>query len=331
MGIRGEAILLDKFWVKTGARLHLGQLDLNGSLGRLYGGLGLAINKPCLELTAEKNDDLVILAPENEKNRLQRIAREYLEFYRLPGIKLELMEALPSHSGLGSGTHLALAVGIAVTRVYGLEPPLVELIEVTDRESSRSGIGVAAFEQGGFLLDGGKSVDKIQQADNFEVPPLLARIPFPEDWGIVLALPHIEGKMFGSEEENAFKSLPPMNIEVSGNICRLLLMKLLPGLIEKDLKSFGEAVTEIQQYLGDYFSPIQGGRYSSVLGSLVAEYMLAQGAAGVGQSSWGPMVYGFIRLEKQAELVEKTRTFLGDRGRVWAARGRNQGANWGWR
>lgn len=330
MGIRGEAIILDKFWVKTGARLHLGQLDLNGSLGRLYGGLGLAISKPGLELTAEKNDDLVILAPEKEKVRLHQIAREYLVFYRLPGIKLELLEALPSHSGLGSGTTLALALGLAVTRVYGLEPSFAELIEVTDRESSRSGIGVAAFEQGGFLIDGGKSIDKIR-ADNFEVPPLLARFPFPEDWGVVLALPNVEEKIFGSEEENAFKSLPPMDIEVSGSICRLLLMKLLPGLIEKDLNSFGEAITEIQRYLGDYFSPVQGGRYSSAVGSQVAEYMLAQGAAGVGQSSWGPIVYGFTRLDKQAELVDKTRSFLGDRGQVWAAQGRNQGANWGWR
>ncbi|ATW24039.1 beta-ribofuranosylaminobenzene 5'-phosphate synthase family protein [Candidatus Formimonas warabiya] len=320
---------LDQFWVKTGTRLHLGQLDLNGSLGRLYGGLGLAIDQPQLEIMAERNHHLEIISPDSEKKRLVSIVRKYLEYYQLPGVKINLLQSLPSHSGLGSGTQLSLALGLAITRVYALEPSLAELASITDRESSRSGIGVAAFEQGGFLVDGGKPIH--QARDDFKVPPLLFRIPFPDEWVMILVLPDQEEKMYGQKEEATFNALPPMDEQVSGSITRLILMKLLPGLIEKDLASFGQAVTEIQKLVGNYFAPVQGGQYASTLGSQLADYLLSQGAAGVGQSSWGPTIYGFTHQEKQADLLDRTRCFLGGRGRVWTAKGVNHGAKWGWK
>lgn len=322
-------MILDQFWVKTGARLHLGQLDLNGSLGRLYGGLGVAIDQPCLEMTVERNDNLSIISPDGEHKRIQSITKKYLEFYQLPGAKINLRQFMPSHSGLGSGTQLSLALGFAITRVYELQPSLAELAGITDRESSRSGIGVAAFEQGGFLLDGGIPVTKARSS--FNVPPLLTRMPFPEEWAMILALPDKEEKMYGIKEQNTFNSLSPMDEQVSGKISRLLLMKLLPGLIEKNLASFGQAVTEIQKHVGNYFAPVQGGPYACALGAELAEYLLSQGAAGVGQSSWGPTIYGFTHQEKKDDLLERTRNFLGNRGRVWVAKGINHGANWGWR
>lgn len=326
---------MPKFWVKTGARLHLGQLDLNGSLGRLYGGLGLAIDQPQLELTAEKKSGLCIESPDFERNRVRLIAQQYLEHYSLPGAKINIIQSLPSHSGLGSGTQLALALGFALTRLYGLQPSLLELAGVTDREGSRSGIGVAGFEQGGFLVDGGKPAtarDKMNLTETkFHVPPLLTRLPFPEEWAVILAIPNKEEKMFGSKEEKVFKAMLPMEEHISGKISRLLLLKLLPALIEKDLEHFGQAVTEIQEYLGDYFTPAQGGRFATAQGAAVAEFMLAQGAAGVGQSSWGPTVYGFTDEKNLAALAESTRNFMGDHGQVWVARAVNRGADWGWR
>lgn len=320
---------MGQFWVRTGARIHLGQLDLNGSLGRIYGGIGLAIDEPQLEITVEKSDHLRITSREEDKKRIQNIAAKYLEFYQLPGAKIEMLKSLPSHSGLGSGTQLSLALGFAITRAYGIEPPLAELAIITDRESSRSGIGVAAFEQGGFLVDGGKDTNR--QQDNFYVPPLLLRIPFPEEWAVVLALPCEKEKMFGPKEEKIFSSLPPMDEFVSGNISRLVLMKLLPGILEKDLQSFGQAVTDIQQLVGNYFAPVQGGPFASAQGASLGKFLLSQGAVGVGQSSWGPIVYGFTAKEQLGELLTRTRRFLGDGGQVWAAKGRNHGADWGWR
>jgi beta-RFAP synthase len=325
---------MPKCWMKTGARLHLGQLDLNGSLGRLYGGLGLAIDQPQLELTAERENGLYIDSPGLEKDRVNLIAQQYLDHYSLPGARIKLIQSLPSHCGLGSGTQLALALGFILTRLYGLQPPLPELAELTDREGSRSGIGVAGFEQGGFLVDGGKPIQAGESSGLTQikrhVPPLLTRLSFPEEWAVIIAIPNKEEKMFGSKEEQAFRSLLPMEEQVAGRICRLLLLKLLPGLAEKDLVRFGQAVTEIQEYLGDYFTPVQGGRFATSQGEQVAKCLLSKGAAGVGQSSWGPAVYGFTDDENLATLTLAARDVMGEQGQVWVARGLNRGAAWGW-
>jgi beta-ribofuranosylaminobenzene 5'-phosphate synthase len=41
--------------VRANARLHLGLLDNNGDLGRLYGSIGLAVDRPKLVLKADKS------------------------------------------------------------------------------------------------------------------------------------------------------------------------------------------------------------------------------------------------------------------------------------
>jgi beta-RFAP synthase len=317
-------VSLQSFWIKTGGRLHLGQLDLNGSLGRIFGGLGLAINEPQLELTAERSE---ILSCHGEPERLQKITSEYLRYYGLPGARLELRQSLAGHCGLGSGTCLSLAVGFAITRIYGLNPPVAELAAVTDREGSRSGLGVAAFEHGGFLVDGGKVVAGEYRR---RIPPLIARLPFPEEWMVVLALTRAQ-RVFGKTEESAFRALPPMDERISGAICRLLIMKLLPSLAEQNLEDFGAALTAIQEHLGSYFTAIQGGLYASPECARIVEFLRGNGAVGVGQSSWGPTIYGFVRREHASSLVEKLQAFIGDRGRAWAASGRNRGASCGWR
>jgi beta-ribofuranosylaminobenzene 5'-phosphate synthase len=317
---------LRSFWIKTGGRLHLGQLDLNGSSGRMFGGLGIAINEPTMELAAEKYDSLVAVSGSADCKRLEQIANAYLQHYRLPGVKIGLNESLPAHCGLGSGTCLSLAVGLAITRIYGLNSSVVELASITDREGSRSGLGVGAFEHGGFLVDGGKVV---AGENRRRIPPLVTRLSFPEEWRIVLAYTNAE-RVFGNKEESAFRSLPPMKEEVSGAICRVLMMKLLPSLVEKDLASFGTAVTSIQEHLGGYFSAIQGGLYASAEGADIAEFMRTHGAVGVGQSSWGPTIYGFVRQENAPYVVQELQHYIGNRGRAWATSGRNRGASCGW-
>jgi len=260
---------MERVWVRTGARLHFGQLDLNGSLGRLYGGLGLALDWPRIELFAQESEKLELICP-GEENRLESIARQYLEYYSLTGVKLELEEIFPSHVGFGSGTQLALAIGRAITTLYGIEPPQAELAAITDRESSRSGLGIASFFQGGFLVDGGKTMDGKGNISK-QAPPILIRKPFPEEWSIILAVPRADEKMFGRRESEAFKSLPPMEEQVSGRNCRLLLMKLLPAIAERNLSAFGEALEEIQAHIGEYFAPIQGGHFSHVESKRMAE------------------------------------------------------------
>ena len=80
-------------------------------------------------------------------------------------------------------------------------------------------------------------------------------------------------------------------------------MSLLPALKERDIKTFGGALTQIQNMVGDYFASAQGGRFSSSPSSECIEFMLKHGAFGAGQSSWGPTVYGLVEGKRQAEKL----------------------------
>ena len=329
--------------VSTTARLHLGQLDLNGSLGRLYGGIGVAIEKPLLEVEAESSPDLV--ASGEQAGKAELLARRFLAFYGLGGgARLRVLGALPEHVGLGSGTQLALSIATALARLHGVDAPPSELAAAVNRGESRSGIGLGAFEGGGFILDGGLQCEAGRRAGippeapvragasgspPVPVPPILFRHPFPEDWSFVVAIPQLPGGLSGQKESNAFSGLPPMPDEVSGRVCRLVIMQLLPALLEKDIRSFGRALTEIQVSVGTHFAPAQGGVFSSPLSEELVDLFLNHGACGAGQSSWGPAVYGLAPDVSTANRLASTvRAFLNGRceAQVLVTRARNCGA-----
>ena len=160
-------------------------------------------------------------------------------------------------------------------------------------------------------------------------PPLIFRQPFPEDWKFVVAVPNIKKGLAKTEEKNAFGRLPPMPAEDVGKICRLTMMKLLPALLDRDIKSFGDALTQIQVVIGEYFAGVQGGTFSSSTATEAIDFMKKRGAYGVGQSSWGPAVYGLVQGETQAKkLRDEVESFLQDRdgGQVFVANANNRGA-----
>ncbi len=46
--------------VRASARLHLGLIDLGGDVGRLFGGMGVAITQPNVVVEAEKSDCFIV-------------------------------------------------------------------------------------------------------------------------------------------------------------------------------------------------------------------------------------------------------------------------------
>jgi len=293
--------------VRTPARLHLGILDTNGDLGRLYGSIGVAIERPNVVLEAEPADRLLVEGLETD--RVAAFARRFLDRHPLPnGARLCLKASIPPHVGLGSGTQLALAVGTALARLGGLELDVTE-IAVTMARGIQSGIGIATFQHGGFVLDGGHRVTGNGEAApapvGTGVPPVLFHDPFPADWYFVVVVPGAREGFSGEREQRAFETLPPAPPTLAEKISRLLLMKMLPALVERDIASFGQALTEIQQLVGDCFAPVQGSRYGNALSERLIDYLLDKGAAGAGQSSWGPTVYALVEGESRARVLER--------------------------
>ncbi len=323
--------------VSTPARLHLGLLDTNGDLGRLYGSIGVAIERPNFVLEAEIADRLLVDGLEAE--RVATFARRFLGRYPLPhGARLRLRVGIPPHVGLGSGTQLALAVGTALARLGGLKLGAAEIALATGR-GVHSGIGIGAFQHGGFVLDGGHRVARTGQAAEADqrpvvevgraVPPVLLRHPFPEDWYFVVAVPRTETGLSGEREQRAFREMPPASATLVERISRLLLMGMLPALMERDIIPFGRALTEIQRLVGDCFAAVQGRQYANPVVEQLIGHMLDKGVAGAGQSSWGPTVYALVKGEGEALALEREvqghLACLGG-GRTFCTRGDNRGA-----
>ncbi|HEX2104997.1 MAG TPA: hypothetical protein VHF51_15175, partial [Solirubrobacteraceae bacterium] len=129
----------------------------------------------------------------------------------------------------------------------------------------------------------------------------------------------------GGSEAAAFARLRP-DRDRSALISHIVLTGLLPALVERDLAEFGAALTGLQRLVGDAFAPVQGGTFHPQAGALV-DALLRLGAAGAGQSSWGPAVYGLVGSEQDGHgVARRLQAELGARGRAEVVRFDNRGA-----
>jgi len=284
--------------VTVPARLHLGFLDLNGGLGRRFGSIGLAITGLKTSITFNAASQLRVTGPENERVRgYLQVMQRALDIESTCHVRID--EVVPAHAGLGSGTQIALAVAAGVRRFHGL-PLDVRGDAIRLDRGARSGVGIGLFDHGGLVVDGGRG-------PHTRAAPVVSRMPFPEQWRILLVLdPHRQG-MHGPDEREVFSKLAPSSDGQAAHLCRLVLMKALPALAECDIAGFGSAIKEMQVLLGDYFAAIQGGsRFSSPDVAAALAALEKEGAYGIGQSSWGPTGFAFAPSAEEANrLVER--------------------------
>ncbi|MFO1057184.1 MAG: beta-ribofuranosylaminobenzene 5'-phosphate synthase family protein [Dongiaceae bacterium] len=306
--------------VTAPARLHLGFLDLDGGLGRRFGSLGIALDRPVTRVAAWRGGPGIdARGPERERAGAYAAAVAG-QLGVAPDIALSVEQAIPGHAGLGSGTQLALAVGLAVARLHGAALDARAVAERLHR-GARSSIGIAAFERGGVVLDGGRG-----SADR--PPPVLCRLPFPEAWRILLILDRRRHGLSGTAEREAFGALPPFPPSRAAELCRVMLMQALPALAEQELAGFAAGVAALQRATGDHFAPHQGGRYASPGVAAVLAWLESLGLVGIGQSSWGPTGFALVGSAAEGErlLAEARRRWPEESGLEFAlCRGRNHG------
>ena len=279
--------------VTTHGRLHLGFFDLSGDGPRRFGSVGVSIDAYQTSLTLSgqaQQGDVDPWASNILQQHLKSIAVDQLD----PPIHLNIHQAIPRHSGLGSGTQMALAIGAGVNTL--LDQPLNSArIAATHQRGARSGIGIATFDHGGLVVDGGRGPDTI-------VPPLLARHAFPSEWHFLLIVDQSSDGLHGNGEKTAFKQLPPQTVVASKEIQHKLLMQGLPALVEQDFQAFSTFLGALQSYNADYFAPAQGGAYASQSVAEILNSFKKLGFNGLGQTSWGPT--GFVLLPSKADAMQ---------------------------
>jgi predicted sugar kinase len=63
------------------------------------------------------------------------------------------------------------------------------------------------------------------------------------------------------------------------------------------LPDFGLALEEIQDRVGRAFAPAQHGLFAHPVSAEIVSFLRTAGLHGVGQSSWGPTLYGFLHCQ----------------------------------
>ena len=289
---RNDIAVEETVRVAAPARLHLGFLDLNGGSQRRFGSIGVGITGFSTVVNVSHCEGLDISGADDEN--IAGIVQTVLDCFHIDsGVRVEVEECIPRHQGLGSGTQMALALGTAITGLYGIDAGVEEIAVATGR-GARSGVGLGVFRQGGFVLDSGRSEGR-------RLPTTIFRHDFPEEWRFVLVMDARSEGISGTDEVEAFKSLPDMFPGASAEICRQVLMQMMPGLMEQDCERFGASVSSIQAIIGDYFSAVQGGAYVSANVRKTLELLLEHGATGTGQTSWGPTGFAIFADGKSAQ------------------------------
>jgi beta-RFAP synthase len=300
--------------VTAPSRLHFGLLNVPSAASpgeRRFGGLGVLIDQPGVVVStrpAESWQFEGMLA-----SRAQVFGHRFLAGLDRPMPQQQvLVERCPDeHLGLGVGTQLGLAVGKALAvESGGPEMTAVELAIRVGR-GERSAIGVHGFDRGGLIVEPGKRADEA-------LSPLLSCVRLPESWRFAVFVTQTRGVWHGPREEHAFDSTRTQTrANHTDVLCRLALTAILPAAVSGDLPAFGEAVHEFNRLAGEPFARSQGGTYSSPVVEDVILRLKQLGAAGAGQSSWGPAVFAVVESHDRAAWLIKQ---LQGQTRGWIAK-----------
>jgi beta-ribofuranosylaminobenzene 5'-phosphate synthase len=307
--------------VVTPSRLHITLIDLNGALGRIDGGVGLTLDYPSIRINAKKDTQLSVSGTTEFAERIKSAASTVLTQYNINGVAIDVVQEYPTHVGLGSGTQVALAVGTAISELYDLNLNPTTIAKLTGRGGT-SGIGVAAYELGGFLVDGGhKGKTEFlpsSASGKFGPGPIIARHDFP-DWAIVLAIPNLRGAS-DKREIDIFQKQCPLPLNEVQELCHVILMEMLPAVVEHDIESFGRSINQVQT-IGFKRRELELQPFCAHL----VQFMRENGAIGAGMSSFGPVVYGITDGKR---LLRAVQSYLKDSigGKVREVKAQNTGA-----
>jgi beta-ribofuranosylaminobenzene 5'-phosphate synthase len=317
--------------VESGARLHFGFGNLSLAHERLYGAAGVGLDAPRVRLRVAP-----AAAVESGHDAVRGYAARACDILGVDGARVAVEAELPRHMGLGSGTQLALATLAGVARAHGADPQIRERAPVLGR-GGRSGVGVATFEAGGFVLDAGHPTGRFTTArpadGDWRVPAVAARHRVPDDWRFLLVVPDADPGRAGDDEDSAIRrAVEDADPAVADRVAGVIQRRLLPAIAAGSAERFGAAVEAVGRLNGSWFADEQGGVYRPPVGDIVAEIGDDPAVYGAGQSSWGPVVYGVTdadRVDAARRVGADALAAAGVDGEVRIVEGRNRGAEIG--
>jgi len=293
--------------ISSPSRLHFGLLAFGQPSGRQYGGVGLMLDRPRVELSVSAASHFSARGFAIE--RVKRLTRRWADARQqgvMPGCQIRVEELPPWHVGLGSGTQLALSVARGLDEFHGrpaVEPSELALIM---GRGKRSAIGTFGFASGGLVSDPGKVAGE-------PIAPFAQQISAPAAWRYVLIQLRESDGLSGETETTAFQEMDMVPLAVTGQLEEELHDRLVPSFKAGDYLNFSESVYRYGKLAGGCFAQFQAGAFASPrIGELV-EYVRELGVPGVGQSSWGPTIFAVTQGTREADrLVARLADYYGD-------------------
>ena len=281
--------------VTCGSRLHLGLLNV----AEPFGGVGLMVSLPRTVVEAEmtlNSRESMVEGPGAERigEIIARVQARLPVSERVP-IRVCVHERPLPHSGLGTGTQLALAASEAISICYGLDLSEAELAVEIAQRGKRSAVGIHGYFNGGFL------VERIPHRTMPSLNAMERRWELSEDWRVALFRPtEQQPQVCGQRETNLFAKLPEPSSAARTKLEGILEQMLFPASDQGDFAGLSEAIYQYNQLSGSFFASIQGGPYNGPVIEQFVGYLRTNGISGVGQSSWGPSVFAFCESESDA-------------------------------
>jgi len=324
--------------INAGSRLHFGLLDLTGDLGRVDGGIGLYLSKPRMIIEAGQSS----ITKSNSNTELVRHAVNQLNehFGRNTHLDVKIIEFYGQHVGLGSSTQLLLSLGKAYCQLNKVSCSVRELATILGRGST-SGIGVAGFERGGFIMDAGHPFGPGKNKDNFlpsrasssSPAPVVFQRDFPREWVIEIIVPERGPGLSGEEEVDFFKKNCPISSTESDSIARIVISCVLPGVIEGDIETFARGINLLTT-LGFKKREIDN-QFNDLKLTLQNLKVITQNTAAIGLSSFGPTLFIIWNTEMKNKYITDVKReinhLLGRHGgKSYTTRSRNTGAISDW-
>ncbi len=279
--------------IRTPSRLHFGLLAFGNPKVRQFGGVGMMVTDPGVELLVAEAPSFEVRGPLAE--RVRQFAMQWFDNHHIEDArgKMEVIGTPPDHVGLGVGTQLALSVAAGLNSLYQLEVDDPGALARSVGRMGRSSIGTLGFHHGGLLAEAGRN-------EGEDVGKLLGRSAVPEEWRVVLICPTAGRGLAGQQEADAIAELCPISEATTQQLTELATGSILPAAEANDFEAFSEAVYRYGHIAGTCFAPQQGGPYNGPVLTRLVEIVRELGVTGVGQSSWGPTLYAFLPGEEPA-------------------------------
>ncbi len=351
--------------LRTGCRLHFGLMELAPDQPLRYGGLGVMLDSPqvllraslaladaadhapAIDLSTDVNSEVAAdhTAAEFVKRVTAAVTTSTIASPPTHSVRMNLRVQAhpPLHSGLGCGTQLAAAAA-TLTRLatsarsvdddswQSLASPedlhwfSVERLGQLSGRGKRSSIGLHGFLFGGLVQDYGHAPTSQKTGHR---PVMTRSTPMPDAWRVVLSPGNSSGDMHGAEEDRL--------IEHAGHIANPRSVEMLDlsdtCMLAARTADFDLFVASLENYMdlaANLFAPVQAGKYRNADVAKRVAMAKTAGLRAVGQSSWGPTVFGFARDAQHAQqcLQSMMQSHGIPQEQLQVCRFMNQGAQW---